>query len=257
MSAAAKRALVTGGSAGLGAACVRWLQAHDFHVVLLDRNPPAGAGNVQPINGGGSHYIQCDLSDRAQLDRALGQITAEGPFDLVVLNAGISATGRFEAISLAAHLDVLRVNAEAPMVIAARLLEAQALRPGAAMAFVSSLSHFTGYPGAASYAASKDALAVFAKGMRKAAKARGVSITVAFPGPLRTEHAEQHAPKGADASKRMDPEKAAQAILTGAISGRKTVIPGLPNRVFAILGRIAPKPVTGLMHQLIYKRLAP
>ncbi|EDQ34980.1 oxidoreductase, SDR subgroup 6 [Hoeflea phototrophica DFL-43] len=257
MSMSGKRALVTGGSAGLGAACVRWLQAHDFHVVSLDRNPPASTGNGQMSDADASQYIQCDLSDRAQLDAALGNIMAEGPFDLVVLNAGISATGRFEAISLNAHLDVLRVNTEAPMITAARLLEAQALRPGAAMVFVSSLSHFTGYPGAASYGASKDALAVFAKGMRKVAKARGVSITVAFPGPLRTDHAEQHAPKGADASKRMDPDKAAQAILTGTISGRKTVIPGLPNRIFAILGRIAPKPVTALMRQLIYKRLAP
>lgn len=257
MSTSGKRALVTGGSAGLGAACVRWLQAHDFQVVSLDRNPPASSGNGNISGTGAAHHIQCDLSDRAQLDSALGQILAEGPFDLVVLNAGISATGRFEAINLDAHLEVLRVNAEAPMVIAARLLEARALRPGAGMVFVSSLSHFTGYPGAASYGASKDALAVFAKGMRKAAKARDVSITVAFPGPLRTDHAEKHAPKGADASKRMDPDTAAQAILTATISRRKTVIPGLPNRVFAFFGRIAPKPVTGLMRQLIYKRLAP
>jgi short-subunit dehydrogenase len=55
----------------------------------------------------------------------------------------------------------------------------------------------------------------------------------------------------------MDPDKAAQAILTAAISGRKTIIPGSANRIFAILGRIAPKPVTALMHWLIYKRLAP
>jgi short-subunit dehydrogenase len=255
MSTAGKRALVTGGSAGLGAACVRWLRAHDFHVVSLDRNPAPSGDTGQIGDSSPSHYLHCDLSDRAQLDAALGGMIAEGPFDLVVLNAGISATGRFEAIGLASHLDVLRVNTEAPMVIAARLLQAQALRPGAAMVFVSSLSHFTGYPGAASYAASKDALAVFARGMRKVAKARGVSITVAFPGPLRTHHAEQHAPKGSDANKRMDPDKAAHAILTAALAGRKTVVPGLPNRIFAILGRIAPKPVTALMHWLIYKRL--
>jgi short-subunit dehydrogenase len=222
---------------------------------LTETRLPAGDGLISDAVA--SHYIQCDLSDRAQLDATLGSIIAEGPFDLVVLNAGISATGRFEAISLEAHLDVLRVNTEAPMIIAARLLEARSLRPGAGMVFVSSLSHFTGYPGAASYGASKDALAVFAKGMRKIAKARGVSITVAFPGPLRTDHAEKHAPKGANASKRMDPDKAAQAILTAAISGRKTIIPGSANRIFAILGRIAPKPVTALMHWLIYKRLAP
>jgi short-subunit dehydrogenase len=152
----------------------------------------------------------------------------------------------------------VRVNAEAPMIIAARLLGETALVPGAAMGFVSSLSHFTGYPGAASYAASKDALAVFAKGMRKAAKARGVSITVAFPGPLRTDHAERHAPKGADASKRMDPDQAREIDCGGRdIGPQKTSIPGTPNRVFAAIGRLAPKPITLLMRQLIYKRLIP
>jgi NAD(P)-dependent dehydrogenase (short-subunit alcohol dehydrogenase family) len=164
MSTAGKRALVTGGSAGLGAACVRWLRAHDFHVVSLDRNPAPSGDTGQIGDSSPSHYLHCDLSDRAQLDEALGGIIAEGPFDLLVLNAGISATGRFEAIGLAGPSRCAARQHEAPMVIAARLLEAQALRPGAAMVFVSSLSHFTGYPGAASYGASKDALAVFAKG---------------------------------------------------------------------------------------------
>jgi short-subunit dehydrogenase len=108
---------------------------------------------------------------------------------------------------------VLRVNAEAPMVIAAALLESKHMHcSGAAMVFVSSLSHFTGYPGAASYAASKDALAIYARSMRKYAASKGVTlITVAFPGPLKTDHAERHSPEGADDSKRMDPGQAAQA----------------------------------------------
>lgn len=258
MSAAPKapqgRALVTGGSAGLGAACVRWLAGRGFDVVSLDRDPPQPDTQGAPVSGSVRHH-QCDLADRDALDQALKTLVDEGPFDLVVLNAGISATGRFEDIDTATQLAVLRINTEAPMVIAARLLSAKAINPGAAILFVSSLSHFTGYPGAASYAASKDALAVYAKSMRKAAKARGVSITVAFPGPLRTAHAERYAPKGADASKRMDPDQAAHAILSDAVSGRKTSIPGMPNRTFAIIGRLAPKPVTALMRRLIYAKL--
>jgi short-subunit dehydrogenase len=141
------------------------------------------------------------------------------------------------------------------MIIAARTLEAGALKPGGAIGFISSLSHFTGYPGAASYAASKDALAVFAASMRKVAMARGVTVTVAFPGPLRTAHAAQHAPKGADASKRMDPSKAAELILGDLAAGRKSSIPGRANRAVALAGRLTPKPLTALMRRLIYERL--
>lgn len=250
MTGAARRALVTGGSAGLGAAFARWLAAGGCDVVVLDRDRP---GPEDPH----ADFLQCDLASRSELDRALPELIAAGPYDAVILNAGISATGPFETISVQAHLDVLRVNTEAPMVIAARLLEAGALNPGAAMVFVSSLSHFTGYPGAASYAASKDALAVYAGSLRKIAKSVGVTITVAFPGPLRTDHAELHAPEGADAVNRMDPDLAAGLIMGDALAGRKNSIPGRNNRLFAVAGRLAPKPVTALMRRLIYQRLRP
>lgn len=245
-----KRALVTGGSAGLGAAAVSWLQAKIHDVVVLDREHPA-PGKV-PVG-----HIGCDLSSRTELDNVMPELIAAGPYDVVFLNAGINATGRFERIDAQAHMNVIRINAEAPMVITARLFEANAFTHGAAMVFVSSLSHFTGYPGAASYAASKDALAVYAKSMRRYAKTAGVTLTVAFPGPLNTGHAEQHAPEGADASKRMDADEAAKLILSDALAGRKTSIPGSANRLFAIIGRIAPKPVTALMRKLIYDRLKP
>lgn len=252
MSGSDKRALVTGGSAGLGLAFVRLLAAKGYDVLSLDRDKPAG---VEDASEAAVRHVGCDLSDRAQLDQALGGLVAAGPFDLVVLNAGINATGRFENIDLSSHLNVLRVNAEAPMIIAARMLEAGALKPGGAIGFIASLSHFTGYPGAASYAASKDALAVFATSIRKVARARNVTVTVAFPGPLRTNHAEQHAPKGADASKRMDPSEAAEVILADLAAGRKSSIPGRANRVIALAGRLAPKPLTALMRRLIYERL--
>ena len=167
---ARKRALVTGGSAGLGAAAVSWLQANDHNVVVLDRDRPL-PGKV-PVD-----HIVCDLASRTELDNAMPKLIASGPYDLVFLNAGINATGRFERIDAQAHVNVIRINAEAPMVITARLFETGAIKRGAAMVFVSSLSHFTGYPGAASYAASKDALAVYAKSMRRYAKTAGVTLT--------------------------------------------------------------------------------
>ena len=250
MSETPKRALVTGGSAGLGAAAVSWLQQNGYDVVVLDRDP-SSAGNAPVV------YIRCDLAGRPALDAVMPELIAAGPYDLIFLNAGINATGSFEVIDAKAHIDVIRINAEAPMVIAARLLENGALKRGATGIFVSSLSHFTGYPGAASYAASKDALAIYAKSMRKYAKAKGVTLTVAFPGPLKTEHAERHAPEGADASKRMDPGQAAHLILSDALAGKKTSIPGSANRAFAVVGRIAPKPVTALMKRLIYDQLRP
>ena len=90
--------------------------------------------------------------------------------------------------------------------------------------------------------------------MRKYAASKGVTLTVAFPGPLKTDHAERHSPEGADESRRMDPDRAASLILADALAGKKTSIPGTGNRAFAAIGRIFPKPVTALMRRLIYNR---
>ena len=240
-----RSALVTGGSAGLGRAIVERLLADGWRVVSVDR----AEGAAMPF----LERVTCDLADRDAVDALLARMGAMGPFQLAVLNAGVSATGRFEAIPLAAYRRLMTVNAETPMVLAAGLVRAGHL--AGPMCFVSSLSHFTGYPGAAVYAASKDALAVYARSVRKPFARRGVSVTLACPGPLRTDHAERHAPAGADASRRMAPEVAARSILRATFSGRRLIVPGRANRLAAFAGTLLPGAMMRQMRHLILDRL--
>lgn len=238
-----KRALVTGGSAGLGRGMVERLLGLGYGVVSVDRFEAST----------GATGIVCDLASREEVDRALPVIVGAGPYEVVVLNAGVSATGRFEAVPFEVYRRMMTVNAETPMLMAAALM-----RAGAAtrhMAFVSSLSHFTGYPGAAVYAASKDALAVYAKSVRKPFANAGVSVTLACPGPLRTEHAERHAPAGADASRRMEPAVAARAILHATLAGKPFVAPGASAGLAVLAGRLFPGATTRQMRRLIFERL--
>lgn len=242
------KALVTGASAGLGRAFAERLATDGHAVTGIDRDPP---GADAPFD-----HVRCDLADPGAVDALISDLAARGPFDWVVLNAGISATGPFETIPPEAHARLLTINTEAPMVLCAGLAAAGALAPGGRLVFVSSLSHFTGYPGAASYGASKDALAAYAKSIRVPfKKAYGVSVSVACPGPLRTDHAARHAPEGADASKRMAPDEASRRILTGAQSGKAIITPGAGATVFALVGRLAPGPVTSAMKRIIYDKL--
>ncbi|MCR9124338.1 MAG: SDR family oxidoreductase [Phyllobacteriaceae bacterium] len=241
-------ALVTGASAGLGRAFAERLAADGFAVTGIDRDAP---GADPPFD-----HVRCDLADPGAVDALVGELAARGPFNWVVLNAGISATGPFEMIPPGAHARLLAINTEAPIVLTAGLAAAGALAPGARLVFVSSLSHFTGYPGAASYGASKDALAVYAKSIRAPfKKAYGVSVSVACPGPLRTDHAARHAPEGADAEKRMPPYEAARRILAGAQRGKAMITPGAGATVFAFIGGLAPGPVTSVMKRIIYDKL--
>jgi short-subunit dehydrogenase len=175
---------------------------------------------------------------------------------MVILNAGISATGRFENIPPDAHRNVIAVNAEAPMVLCAGLARIGALSSGGTVIFISSLSHRTGYPGAASYAASKGAVAVYAKSIRKRFRNElGVDVACAFPGPMKTDHAARHAPRGARDEKRMTPDAAARKILRDAASGRAVIYPGSGAKLSAAVGRLLPGPVTRAMRRIIFEKL--
>lgn len=248
MTGPVQKALVTGGTAGLGRAFCKALIAQGFAVTSLDLTAPE--------RDCGFEHVACDLAQRHSVDFALQQAIRHGPHDLVVFNAGISATGRFEALAPHAHARVMAVNAEAPMVLCAGLMQAGMITRGGAIIFVSSLSHFTGYPGAASYAAAKDALAVYAASIRKPwRKAHDVRVTTAFPGPLRTAHASRHAPEGADEARRMAPQEAARLILIDSANGKAQSLPGTPARIAATAGRLAPGLMTRAMRKIIYDKL--
>lgn len=241
------KALITGGSNGLGAALVQQLLGDSAEVISVDVKPGKTVENLRQIT--------CDLGNRDALDDAIPAILEGGPYDLVIFNAGISATGPFEKIPQHAHLKLLRINAETPMVLAAKLAGSGAMNTVSSMSFISSLSHYTGYPGAASYAASKDALAVYARSIRKSFAKQGISVSAVFPGPLRTGHAERHAPPGADVEKRMTPDEAAAEILKAIKSGKRTIIPGTRNRAIALAGRLVPSLITLQMRKMIFEKL--
>ncbi len=240
-------ALVTGGASGLGEAIASQLLARGTHVVCIDLVPPKPHKNLI--------YVKCDLVDRQAGNFGWAAILAAGPYDLIVLNAGVSATGRFEMLPPEVYRRMIVLNAESPIRMASGLMRDGALRTGAQVVFVSSLSHFTGYPGAAVYAASKDAIAVYARSIRPAFRRKGVSVVSFFPGPLRTAHAERHAPAGADARRRMLPSEAAMVLLAGTIAGDKVIIPGITAKLAALTGRLFPATVTKWMRREIFQKL--
>ncbi|MCP4315669.1 MAG: SDR family oxidoreductase [Hyphomicrobiales bacterium] len=241
------KALVTGAASGLGLALVERLCAQGADVVAIDRN-------LIPSNDGVT-ALTVDLSDRDAVDQLNVELCAMGPFDFVVHNAGISATGRFEEIPEQAYQKLLAVNCETPMVMTSALLQAGSLAPRAHVLFISSISHQTGYPGASVYAASKDALAVYAKSIRRDCSRQDIHVMTVFPGPVRTDHAERHAPAGANAERRMEPTVLARKIVRAALRRRKTFYPEPQAKIGGFLGTLMPRATTRFMRRTIFEKL--
>lgn len=242
-----KTALITGGSIGLGRAFVDLLILDGWKVVSVDVSKPKKATSFTHIN--------CDLSNRDEVDALPEKLSKHGPFGLVVFNAGISATGKFEEMPAKAYLKLLRINAEAPMVLASQLSQNKFMAENSKITFISSLSHFTGYPGAAVYAASKDAIAVYAKSIKKPFAAKNIGVSCAFPGPLKTEHAKRYSPQGSSDEKRLEPQEAAKLILDGVFAGKSKIYVGSGALLFAFLGRLFPTPMSYIMKKVLFEKL--
>lgn len=247
-----KRAMVTGAASGIGRALCEKLIENGTEVIAIDIND---LKLDKKYDSKLLKNININLINSNSVNHTIEQLSIAGKCDLVIHNAGISATGKFEEIDPKAYENLFKLNAEYPMKASIGMAQGNCYADDANLVFISSLSHATGYPGASVYGASKDAIAIFAKSIRKPFAKRGISVTTVFPGPVRTDHAERHAPKGANADKRMMPEEVALRILNAVSCNSKTLHPGGVAKITGFMGKIAPNSMTKLMRKIIYDKL--
>ncbi len=248
------RVLLTGVVDGLGRSLADNLLKSGHTVTGLDLNK---VGLIEMEEEWPEHFVPLpvDLSDLSATLMALELLVSGENYDLVVLNAGVSATGKFAEIPASAYRKMLNVNVEAPMVLASQLMATNKLSIGGTIVFISSLSHASGYPGASTYCASKDAISSYSRSIRRSCALNGVNILTVFPGPIKTAHAERHAPKGASASRRIAPEALAQQILQAVKKRKHVFYPGMPAKIVRITGWIMPGMMTRMMRRIIYEKL--
>lgn len=238
------RALVTGGSAGLGAAFVAELLAQGYHVVSIDRDEPK-------YETPGLQHLQADLSNISALHERLANLSSGQPFEVIIFNAGISAVGAFEEIDREQLGKVIAVNLLAPMELTRLLVSNAMVARDASLIFVGSLSNRLGYPGAAVYAATKQGLESFAASLRKTGAYRVLTV---LPGPLYTEHARRFAPPGSKGRKRQYPSALARRVIRRRhCSG--TVYGTVGQALAGLLGLAAPSLMTGLMRRGLFTKL--
>ena len=102
-------ALVTGGTSGIGSACVRRLRAEGMTVAFTGRSRERGESVARET---GATFIECDHRDRAASDRAVERALelGGGRLDVLVANAGILFQGPLEATPEAVFRELLEVN---------------------------------------------------------------------------------------------------------------------------------------------------
>ena len=176
-----KTVLLTGATGGLGAAIARALSERGASVALSARQPEA-LGKLADSLPGEHRILPADLA----VDGAAEKLAADaGQVDCLVANAGLPGTGRIESFSVEDTKRALRVNLEAPMMLARALAPAMSERGEGHLVFVSSLSGKAPSPRSAIYAATKFGLRGFALCLRADLASAGVGVSLVVPGFIR------------------------------------------------------------------------
>lgn len=243
--------LITGTAKGLGAALSKQAKKRGHSVAGIDYK----WDNNEKVSSDDDLYINADLSDIKALPSLAKVICTSAPFKAVFHNAAVSASGPFEDIPAKAHQRLIDINVTTPLLLTQFLLQKGALERGSTFIFIASLSVQVGYPGAASYAASKAIIANYANSLRKSLKSEGINVLVVYPGPMKTDQAARHAPKDADSEKRRSADDVAHLIWQAIDKGKKELIPGSTNRLFAMAGKLMPGLLNRAMRKIIYDKL--
>jgi len=182
MELAGRKALLTGATGGLGRAIAAALAERGAALILSGRSGEALEAMVAELPGSGHRSVPSDL---AQPGAAEQLAAAAGPVDVLVANAGLPGTGRLPELTADEVTGALRVNLEAPMLLA-RAVEAGMLERGSGhMVFISSLSGKSATPLSSVYNATKFGLRGFALGLRADLNPLGVGVSIVSPGTIR------------------------------------------------------------------------
>ena len=246
-----KHAVITGAAAGIGKALAHRFAQAGYTITGVDIDT-AGAARVQrELN---ARVLIADLRSEEDIARILTKLQGR-TIDILIHNAGINAVGRFSDIDIENQEQVIAVNFYAPMLLTAALLKADLIAKDASIIFISSLSHYTSYPGAATYAATKSGLASYARSLSIALAPQNIQVTTVFPGPTRTAHARRYSPHNTREEKRMPPEKLAHHIFRGIKKKKHLIVPGATNRILALLGKWCPPLMEYAMRKMILEKL--
>ncbi|MGW7684093.1 SDR family NAD(P)-dependent oxidoreductase [Kribbella sp. NPDC054772] len=174
-------ALVTGGSAGIGAAVAERLAAAGARVVVHGRDHERTAAVAARVGG---VPVVGDLAEPDVVaDEAL---RAHGRVDVLVANAGVGWSGPFVEMRDDEIDRLVAVDLLAPLRLVHRLLPPMLERGSGHIALVGSVAGRTAVAGEAVYAATKAAVDIFGESLRLELRGTGVTVSLTVPGVVDT-----------------------------------------------------------------------
>jgi 3-oxoacyl-[acyl-carrier protein] reductase len=184
-----KKALVTGGSGGIGAAICRRLAADGCHVyVHANRGIEAAQNLVAEIHAGGgsAEALVFDVTDAVAVSAALQPLVEDTPIQILVNNAGIHDDAVFPGMRPEQWHRVIDVSLNGFFNVTQPLMMPMIRSRWGRVINISSISGIAGNRGQTNYAAAKGALNAATKSLSQEVASRGITVNAVAPGIIET-----------------------------------------------------------------------
>ena len=259
-----KRAIITGGSSGIGLAIARLLVREGVSVHLVARRMDQLRLAKQELAQIGSlseddiRIYSVDVSDNIQVSNVLSPIAKEGNIDILINSAGITYPGTFVDQDLEIFKNLMNVNYFGTIYVIRAILPAM-LRCGSGhIVNLSSVAGYLGTYGYSAYGATKFAIRGLSDVLRAELKPEGIHVSIVFPPDTQTPQLEwEQAYKPAitkalsSNAKVISAEKVAEEILRGIRKRKYLILPGFDNKLFYFLDHLPGNLAYPIMDYLI------
>jgi 3-oxoacyl-[acyl-carrier protein] reductase len=188
-----KRALVTGGSGGIGAAICRALAADGIHVIVHGNR---GFERAQALAdelaraGNRASAVHFDLADEVQVKDTIEVLLAAGPVQILINNAGMHRDALMAGMGASVWHEVIDTNLNGFFRVTQPLLLPMVRTRWGRIVNISSVAGQTGNRGQANYAAAKAGLHGATKSLAQELAGRGITVNAIAPGVIDTGMAE-------------------------------------------------------------------
>lgn len=201
-----QRALITGGTKGIGAGIAETLAEQGAAVIIVGRDATVGQATADRL---GATYLPLDLSDLPAVERALSALPR---IDILVNNAGLDQHAWFTDTTPQQWQVLLAINLTAVFAVTQAVLPAMQQAGYGRLIHVASEAARMGSAGGSVYAAAKGGVLAFSRSLARENARYGITSNVIAPGPVDTPMLRQAVEQGG--------EKLYRAMVDATLVGR-------------------------------------